>query len=261
MASLAIVTGVLLLNPPEFARAGPAEDKGLAIAQEMQSRDAGWQDQSANLVMVLRNRQGQESRREIRSRSLEIVDDGDKSLTIFDKPRDVSGTAFLSFTHPTTADDQWLFLPALKRVKRISSSNKSGPFMGSEFAYEDITSQEVARFSYKHLRDESLDGRPAMVVERYPAYKHSGYTRQVTWIDNEYWQPVKVEFYDRKNALLKTLTYRGYKQYKGKYWRPDEMLMTNQQNGKSTVLEWRDYQHGVGLKDSDFSKAKLKRVR
>ncbi len=82
------------------------------------------------MLMVLRNKQGEESVREIRIKNLEMENDGDKSLTVFDKPRDVKGTAFLSFSHPVGADDQWLYLPALKRVKRIASRNKSGPLWG-----------------------------------------------------------------------------------------------------------------------------------
>jgi len=143
---------------PGTTGAGRVEEKHivLAIAREMDRRDSGWKDQRANLVMTLRNRQGQESRRELRISTLEVDGDGDKSLTLFDSPRDVKGTAFLSFTHATEPDDQWLYLPALKRVKRISSRNKSGSFMGSEFAYEDLSSQEVDKFRYKWLRDEAL---------------------------------------------------------------------------------------------------------
>ncbi len=118
-----------LLTSATAIYAETAEEKGLAIAKESKARDIGWSDMQAGMKMILRNKQGQESLREIRLKSLELESDGDKSLSIFDKPRDVKGTAFLSFSHPVGADDQWLYLPALKRVKRISSRNKSGPFM------------------------------------------------------------------------------------------------------------------------------------
>ena len=243
------------------AHAQTPEEKGLEIALEMDRRDSGWKDQRANLVMALRNRQGQESRRELRISTLEVDGDGDKSLTLFDSPRDVKGTAFLSFTHATEPDDQWLYLPALKRVKRISSRNKSGSFMGSEFAYEDLSSQEVDKFRYKWLRDEALDGKQTMVVEYYPAYENSGYTRQVVWIDSEIWQVVRTEYYDRKNALLKTLTIDGYRQYLDKHWRADTMHMVNHQTGKSTSIEWSDYRFDTGLTDRDFDRNALKRAR
>ena len=135
------------------------------------------------MKMILRNRQGQESLRDIRIKTLEVSGDGDKSLSIFDNPRDIKGTAFLSYTHALKPDDQWLFLPALKRTKRIASANKSGPFMGSEFAYEDLTSQEVEKYSYKWLRDELIDDRDTWVIETYPQYENSGYTRRVVWMD------------------------------------------------------------------------------
>ncbi|WJW75115.1 outer membrane lipoprotein-sorting protein [Thiohalobacter sp. IOR34] len=237
-----------------------AEEKGLAIAEEMDRRDTGWGDQTARMEMILRNRRGDESRRQIRVRTLEVENDGDKSLTIFDHPRDVKGTAFLSYTHALKPDEQWLYLPALKRVKRIASRNKSGPFMGSEFAYEDMTSQEVPKYSYRFLREEEVGGRKTLVIERYPQYEYSGYTRQVVWIDSGMYRPVKVEFYDRKDSLLKTLTLSGYHRYLDRYWRPDEMHMINHQTGKQTTLRWSDYRFRTGLTSRDFDKNSLKRA-
>lgn len=252
---------LLILPLPEFALAETPEDKGLAIAVEADKRDTGWKDQSSDLKMTLRNRQGQESERNIRNKQLEVLGDGDKSMSIFDSPRDVQGTAFLSYTHAKQPDDQWLFLPALKRVKRISSNNKSGPFMGSEFAYEDITSQEVEKYTYKWIKDEPIDKRDTFVVERYPTYEHSGYTKQVAWIDKEMYQPLKIDFYDRKGSLLKTLTYHDYKQYLNKFWRPDRMEMINHITKKSTTLVWENYKFDNGFTDRDFDQNSLKRAK
>ena len=254
------LTPLLIALPLNVAALTPQE-KGLEIATEMDRRDTGWSDITADMTMVLRNRQGQESTRQLRLRTLEVDGDGDKSLTIFDTPRDVKGTAFLSFTHALEQDDQWLYLPALKRVKRISSSNKSGPFMGSEFAYEDLTSQELEKYTYKWLRDETFDGRDAIVIERYPAYEHSGYTRQVVWVDSTIYQPLKVEFYDRKDALLKTLLMVDYQAYLEHYWRANSMEMVNHLTGKSTTLTWSNYAFQTGLDDRDFDRNALKRAR
>lgn len=237
------------------------ESKGLSIAQEADRRDTGWVDQLSDLKMILRNKQGQESTREIRTSTLEITGDGDKSLSIFDTPADVRGTAFLSHTHALKSDDQWLFLPALNRVKRISSSNKSGPYMGSEFAYEDISSQEVGKYTYKWLHDEALNGRDCFVMERYPLDKNSGYTRQVAWMDKTIYQPLKVDYYDRKNSLLKTQTFNDYQLYLDKFWRPDNMEMINHQTGKSTVLLMKNFRFGNGFKTRDFNKKALQNAR
>ena len=237
------------------------QEKGLEIAKENDKRDNGFKDYKADAIMILKNKQGDESTRYLRFKVLEVQGDGDKNITIFDRPRDIKNTAFLNFTHPLGNDDQWLYLPALKRVKRISSANKSGPFVGSEFAYEDLTSQEVEKYSYKWIRDEEFEGEKSFVVEYYPEYENSGYTRQVVWIDQKNYKTLKVDFYDRKNSLLKTLTYKGYKQYLGQYWYPDEMFMVNHQTGKSTQLVWKNYKFRNGLSSKHFNKNSLKRAR
>ena len=153
-----------------------------------------------------------------------------------------------------------MYLPALKRVKRISSRNKSGPFMGSTFAFEDLGSQEVEKYTYRYLRDETCGEWRCHVIERYPAYEHSGYSRQVVWLDSEGYRLVRAEFYDRKQALLKTLSASGFRQYLGHYWRPGRMEMVNHQNGQSTVLEWTDYAFATGLTERDFRAQALKRT-
>ena len=133
--------------------------------------------------------------------------------------------------------------------------------MGSEFAYEDLASQEVEKYTYKYLRDEALDGQDCFVIERYPVDPNSGYTRQVVWIDKAEYRPMKIEFFDRKNSPLKTLTFQGYQQYLEKYWRADEMFMVNHQTGKSTLLTWKSYKFRNGLSDRDFNRNSLKRAK
>jgi outer membrane lipoprotein-sorting protein len=250
----------MIAAPGLYAGQTP-EDKGLEIVREADRRYTGYGDSTSNLRMILRNKQGQVSERELRIRTLEIPNDGDRSLCIFDSPADVKGTVLLTHAHKLEADDQWLYLPALKRVKRIASANKSGPFVGSEFAYEDLSSSEVEKYSYRWLRNETLDGRDTFVLEEHPAYEYSGYTRRVVWLDQQMYQPLKVEFYDRKDALLKTLTADGYRQYLDRYWRPSSMLMVNHQTGKSTELRWQDYRFGNGLTARDFDQNTLKRSR
>lgn len=244
-----------------FQNIQAAERTGLEIMAEVVERDSGFGDSIVDLTMMLFNHRGDKSIRQIKFKTLEMQDDGDKSLSVFNSPKDIKGTAFLSFTHALEADEQWLYLPAIKRVKRISSSNKSGPFLGSEFAFEDLTSFELEKFSYQYLRDETINGIDSFVIEMYPQYKHSGYTRQIMWVDKQRYIPVKVTYYDRKDALLKTLTYKKYQQYLEQYWRSDEMEMENHQNGKKTLLHWNKYQFKVGLSDRDFDRNSLKRSR
>ncbi len=236
-------------------------ERGLEIAKEADKRETGFVDSIAKMKMTLANKQGQTNTREVKVKTLEVIGDGDKGLSIFNTPKDIKGTASLTYSHALKPDEQWLYLPALKRVKRISSKNKSGPFMGSEFAYEDISSQEVEKYTYKYIKDETFNGIDCFVIERYPAYKHSGYTRQVAWVNKQEYRAEKIDFYDRKNTLLKTLTYSGYQQYLNKFWRPDEMNMINHQTGKSTTLSWKDYQFKTGLTNKDFNRNSLKRAK
>ncbi|MDD9943368.1 MAG: outer membrane lipoprotein-sorting protein [Myxococcales bacterium] len=260
LASAAWTGLAFLLASPSHASPSP-EARGLAIAKEADRRDVGFGDHTARVQMILRNRHGQESRRDLRLRTLEVRDDGDKLFVVFDQPRDVRGTAFLSHTHSQGADDQWLFLPALRRVKRIASHNKSGPFVGSEFAYEDLASQEVDKYRYRYLGKEEVAGQRAFMIERKPIDQRSGYARQIAYLDTEHYRPLKVVFFDRGNRKLKTLTYERYQQYLGQYWRADRMHMENHQTGKTTELLWSKYRFRTGLERGDFEQAALRRAR
>lgn len=242
-------------------QAQTAEERGLDISTQVSEQNDGFNDSTSAMTMTLINRKGKKVIRRMRARTLETANDGDKSMTIFDEPADVKGTASLTYSHAIESDEQWLFLPALKRVKRISSKNKTGAFMGSEFAFEDISSQEVEKYTYKYLAEEELDGIPVHKIEAYPAYKYSGYTRLVNYVDKERLVGLKVEFYDRKNKLLKVLEMSGYEKHEGKHWRPASMKMVNEQTGKSTILEFADYAFGTGLTDKDFNSNALKKLR
>ena len=234
---------------------------GLQIALQAQERGGGFGDFTARQTMILRNRQGQESQRDVRMEVLEVDGDGCKTMFVFDQPRDVKGTAFLVHAHPHDSDDQRLYLPALKRLKRISSSNRSGSFMGSEFAYEDMTNQDVEKFTYKYLRDETCGDLTCSVTERAPVGKRSRCSRQVVWHDRDELRIWKVEYYDRKNAHLKTLTISDYQLYLDRYWFAGRMDMVNHLTGKSTVLNCSDYEFRTGLDDSDFTQTSLRRAR
>ncbi|GIC78653.1 outer membrane lipoprotein-sorting protein [Moritella sp. F3] len=244
-----------------FAMAETTQEKGLSIVVEADKRDQGFGDSSASMEMILTNRHGEQSIRIMRNKTMEQKNDGDKSQIIFDNPRDVKGTAFLSYTHREGADDQWLYLPALKRVKRIASSNKSGPFMGSEFAFEDIASQEVSKYTYNYMKNETFDGREHFVVEFDPKDSKSGYSRQEVFIDTQEYRVWKVNYFNRGGELLKTLSVSDFNQYLGQYWRADTWTMINHKTSKKTVLNFQNWQFDNGFSDRDFSRNSLSRAR
>ncbi|MFH0780981.1 MAG: outer membrane lipoprotein-sorting protein [Pseudomonadota bacterium] len=257
-----LLSGLILLLSYVQAIAGPLEQRGYEIAVEADRRTNGFGDCVADMKMVLRNREKQESVRLMRSRLLEVKDDGDKSLTIFDTPPDVRETALLTSSHKAGDDDQWLYLPALRRVKRISSSNKSGSFMGSEFSYEDLGSREVEKYSYRYLMDGEVDGKSCYMIELVPKDReNSGYSRIVSWLDQKEYRPLKEEYYDQKNRLLKTLKLEDYRIYLGFLWRAHHLKMMNHHNGRETELFFSNLRFGTGLTDDDFSRTSLQQSR
>lgn len=253
-----IIAALLL---PGLGMANPSQDKALTIIKQQDEKNSGFNDYTAAMIMTLKTGSGDETVRTLRSGTLEVTTpgDGDKSYMIFDKPADVRGTAILTHSHVKN-DDQWLFLPAVKRVKRLNSNNKSGPFMGSEFAYEDLSAPIVEKYTYNYVREEKCGDMQCHVIERIPAYENSGYTKNLMWIDTKELRTLKIEYYDRKNTLLKTLTNTGFKLYKNKFWRAETGTMINHQNGKSTILISKDMQFGVGLKASAFEPEALEKT-
>lgn len=253
-----VLTGLVCFHG---AWAQSAVKKGLEIAQKVDSSDDGYVSQVSDVEMILRNRTGKEAKRQLIIKQLEVKGDGDKSLTLFKSPQDVKGTAFLSHSKVKGSDQQWLYMPALRRVKRIAAARQNGSFMGSEFSYEDLSSQELEKFSYKYLRAEKVNGLPGHVYERVPVNKSSGYKRQVVWVDAKAWRIWRVDYFDRKNELLKTLKYVDYKKYPRNQWRATRMEMKNHQTGKSTDLIWKSFDFNKKLSQRDFQKNALKRLR
>jgi hypothetical protein len=261
MKTLTVIAGVVaagMLAGISLVAQTP-EERGLSIAMETDARDAGFGNWVATAKMILRDKQGGEAVRTFRMMALEQKDDGDKTLVIFDKPADLAGAAVLTFSHALVPDDQWLYLPEVRRVKRISSQNKAALFMGSEFAYEDLSSWEVKKYRYKYLRDETIDGDECFVVENTPAYADSAYSKQIEWVDKRIYHPRRLDYYDRQGRLLKTMTLTGYQQYLDKHWRPAEQLMQNHQTGKSTQVIWGPYKFKTNVHPSELTPEALTR--
>lgn len=255
----------LLCFSPASAISQSDEEKGLQIMQQAEQQDSGWHSSQAEITMILENKHGETRKRIMESKALEgsVTDaesDGDKRLIRFTYPPNVRDTGFLTYSHKYKDDDQWLYLPSLKRIRRIASRSKSGSFMGSEFAYEDIAGQELEKFAYRWLRDEDYEGSACFVIESTPVDgRNSGYLRRVSWIDQQHYYIHKTEYFDRDNKALKTLYFSGYQLYSERFWRATSMNMVNVQNDRSTQLLWRNQQLDIGLKDSDFTRRSLQR--
>ena len=168
-------------------------------------------DNGEMIPISLKNKAGKESIRQFRSTILEAssAGEGDLSIITFSKPRDVRGTALL--THSTIEPDddlQWIFLPAVKRVKRISSSNRTGKFVSSEFSYEDLGSEEVPDNDHTWIEDRAClhDAKTiCAVVESRPNNKKAGYSKRISFIELDEYRVHQIDFYNRRGDLEKTL--------------------------------------------------------
>lgn len=257
---LAFLTTYLLWFSSPVAVANDAVAIGEKIAREADARLRNYGDSRVDLAMELTGPSGQTASRAVRVQSLE-TEDGEYTLMIFDTPRDVAGTSLLSHNFRNRADQQWLYLPAIRRVKQIGARDKSGPFMGSEFAYEDIVTPFYEKFSYRFEAEDDCAAGKCWVVERTPEDPYSGYTRQRVWIGQENHLIHRIEYFDRRNSLLKTYRAQDFIQHDGSHWRPARMEMVNHQNKRQTRLIWSDFRFDTGLSRQSFSQNALMRSR
>src|SRR5688500_12658716 len=184
MSNYLLLTCLLLASP---------EQEGQKIARALADKAGGFGDQRLSIHMELHNAQGQQATRDLEVKMLEKKGEAPYSLITFQSPRDVAGTALLSH-----GEEQWLYLPAARRVRRISSSNRSGPFVGSEFSYEDLTG-DVGKYSWKLLGTTACGGgKQCWQVETRPLYADSGYTRRLLLVETDTVRIQKIDFYDRK---------------------------------------------------------------
>jgi outer membrane lipoprotein-sorting protein len=255
-AKLAAALIAVCLSCFSGARGQSPEEKGYQIAKAADDLNNGYRDYSASGNMILKNKAGSSAVRDFDFKSMETAD-GDMSLLVFNWPGDIRDTGLLTHGHKARSDDQWVFLPADRRTKRIAGSGRSGSFVGSEFTYADMVEQDLEKFSYKWLSEEAC----CNVVERIPKSADSGYSREIVWFDKSNNTVARVDYYNIGGIILKTMTAVGYKKYVGRFWRSTTMTMINHLTGKSTTLVWRDQKFSVGLSANEFSTEALGRVR
>ena len=244
-----------ILLAPSLVFGNPAK-KGYDIAVKVSKANDGFKGEQSTMQMILINAYGDKIVRKMTSKTKEMSSDGDKSIIEFVSPADVRKTRLLTWAHKKKDDSQWLYLPKSKKIKRISSRSKSGAFMGSEFSYEDLGSQEVEKFKHKFIKDGKFKGRDVWITERVPVDPESGYSKQVSIVDKKMLVALKIEYYDRKGELLKIGTFGKFKKY-GKYWRAGTLRMKNIQTKKESVLIWKNRIMNKSFSDAEFTSAKL----
>jgi len=243
----------------EARRETPALD-GRAIMERVDARPRG-SDQVLRATWRLIDEGGGERVRETRTfwRDHRGAEDDlhSKRLIVFDAPAPIRGTAFLVWSRrdPGDEDPRWIYLPALRKVRRVAAGDRGRSFVGTDFTYEDLTERAVEEDSHRLLRREELDGRPHYVVESRPRGE-SAYARRVQWVDAERWTVSRVELYDRPDRLEKVLAVR-WQRVDG-IWAWKRLEMRDLRRGHRTLVEVDEVRHDVGLDDSVFSEGSLR---
>ncbi len=235
-----------------------AQKSGRDIAVLVDERPDG-KDRKMQMKMTLINRRGRTRVREMVSYSKDYGKDS-KTLFYFRQPADVKGVGFLTwdYNNPRKDDDKWLYLPALRKVKRISGSSKNDSFMGSDLTYDDMGDRAVDEDRHKFLREGTVDGHECWVIESVPVDKDYMYSKVVSWVRKDALVRVKSVFYDRQNRLLKTMKKTGLKKHSG-FWVAFRTEVENVQDSHRTVFELSDVVFDSGISGSLFRVSTLKR--
>lgn len=196
-----------------------------------------------------------------------LYDGGDteKRLVRFLEPADVKGTGLLAIDYQNQDDDMWLYMPALRKTRRIVSSEKSKSFMGSEFSYADMTPPNMVDFTYKKLADENVNGEPCYVIESIPVdddvADENGFSKRIMYVSKNDFVIRKSVYYDLDDELWKELTVGEVKlvDEQHKLYRPMQMTMENKQNDRKSIMTVEQINVSNSVKDDYFTTRYLER--
>ncbi|VAW22331.1 FIG00935715: hypothetical protein [hydrothermal vent metagenome] len=237
------------------------------FAQEMTARDIiekvynrpDGDDMTSNLTMILINKSGSERVREIKQFTKDFGD-MEKSIMFFVSPADVKNTSFMNWAYDdaSKSDDQWIYLPAIKKTKRISSDSKSDYFMGSDFTYDDLGDRKVDDDKHTILREETIDGVDYWVIQSTPKDGGYMYSKTITWIREDNFIGFKKEFYDEDGELLKILKILKFEKISG-FDVVTNSEMENTQKNHKTKMVLSNVRINTGIPASKFSERMMMR--
>ncbi|MBT3479706.1 MAG: outer membrane lipoprotein-sorting protein [Candidatus Marinimicrobia bacterium] len=221
-------------------------------------------DVQTQLKMTLISSKGNKERR--RSRELISIEkkyeDGkfkSKSLLRFSQPKEIMGTGFLTWDRlGSESDDQWLYLPALKKVKRIRTKEKGRSFMGTDFSYEDLSGRDLDADEYELMGEDIIHGADCYKVKANPIEKGSHYSSRIVWVDKKYSLMKRVEFFNKKGTMFKILDIPDHVK-NGDYWTATKMIMKNLKNNHRTEMVVLKVDYDQDLKNNVFTESFLKR--
>jgi hypothetical protein len=221
---------------------------------------------TADSYMALINAKGQKRERSSTNQIKLQANGIDSSFLVrFSSPTDIRGTSFLQIEHSDGDDDLWIYLPALKKSRRLVASNKKDSFVGSDFSYGDILIPKVHLYGHTLLRSENIEGHDCYVIESVPATEtvesDSGYSKKITWVRKDNFLETKVDYFDVSGRLLKTQSITEHEQVQAEpeRWIAMRREMVNHQTGHRTEFRFARIEPEVELSDELFTTRYLER--
>ncbi len=231
---------------------------GLQVMEKVYNRPSP-KEMEADLTMILISSSGNQRVREIHQY---IKDFGkvEKKIMFFVKPADVRNTSFMNWSYddPNKSDDQWIYLPALKKVKRISSDSKGDYFMGSDFTYDDLGDRKPTDDTHKIVREEKVNGEDCYVIESHPQNKDYMYSKTLTWVIKGKWIGLQKKFWDEDGDYLKSLHIKKYDKIQG-FWMIERVEMDNVQSNHKTIMKLSNIKINSGIRNNMFTERMMKR--
>ena len=238
--------------------------KARSIMEKADARDDG-KSLEQDMTMVLIDKNGKKRNRNLHTYGKDFGVD-EHQIMFFKSPADVKNTAFLTYDYDKASkdDDQWLYLPALKKVKRIPSSDKSSSFMGSDFSYFDMTDRNLEDFDFKLLKETKVRGKDAWMIESTPrnkkVIKESGYTKTIAIIRKDNYVLVRAINFMRNGKKKYLDVQKLHKQ--GGVWLPDVMTMTTKKGKRmihKTILKFNNIKLNKSIPDNMFTTRRLEK--
>ena len=249
-AALAIVMGA------GSASAAPTAQE--IMKQDFLASKVGDSTQDATFRLV--NAQGQERVRETSGQTKLLPGTTDnRRVIVFDSPADIRGTKTLLIEHSNADDDIWIYLPAMKKVRRLVASNKKDSFVGTDFSYGDVIGHKVEDWNHRLVREEALGGLDCWVIESTPATQQvadgSGYSKRISWIDKRSYVALRTDIFDAQGTFLKRLTQEDVREVDANNhrWQPMRLIAENAQTHHKTVIELRNFKANMGVLDAAFT--------
>lgn len=232
------------------------------IIERARQNSAGFNDMTHEVRMILIDANGERSEREMLLKARSDANGESSSLSIFTAPQREKGIALLTHSKKGTDDEQWLYLPSTKRLKRIAGSARTSSFRGSEFTFEDLADQNPAQYRFETVATEACDTQQCFVLDRFPAPSlESSYSKTRLWIDQEHYRVIKADFYDADGKRFKSMQTYDYRLYDNRLWNPARIVMSNLLTGKSTEMVSISLQMNTGLKASEFTELAIRAWR